>query len=195
MRNLLSALMFSSAVFVSCGASAATLDFTDAQPQGGGFYSEEGLSFDDIRIVNGNCDAFSGKGCGAFNDNETSVLTKVGGGEFTLTSFWYQLLGRGSGGGRNFVSNTFTVTSNFGGVLNFVADVVGHNDGGHVVDLTLLALFQNVTSLTFSTNGGGNVRLDDLAIAEPSPVPLPAAGLMLLAGLGGLASLRRRKSA
>lgn len=194
MKKLLAALAMSTAMLASHAAVAATVDFTDAQPQGGGIYAEDGLSFDDIRIVNGNCDAISGKGCGAFNDNETSVLTQIGGGEFTLTSFWYQLLGKGRGGKKNFVTNTFTVTSNLGGILNFAANLVGHNDGGHVVDLTTLNLFQNVTSLTFSTNGGGNVRLDDLAIDGPSPVPLPAAGLMLLAGLGGLAALRKRKT-
>lgn len=193
MKNLLVALSISAAVFASTGAGAATVDFTNAQPQGGGAYSEDGLSFNNIRIVNGNCNASSGAGCGAFNDNEFSVLTKVGGGEFTITSFWYQLLGRGVGG-RFPVTNTFTVSSNLGGVLSFAANIVGHNDGGHVVDLSFLTLFQNVTSLTFRTYRGGNVRLDDLAMAEPSPVPLPAAGLMLLAGLGGLASLRKRKA-
>lgn len=197
MKRFLVALAMSTSLLAAYGTSAATVDFTDAQPQGGGAYSEDGLAFNNIRIVNGNCDAISGKGCGAFNNNETSVLTKVGGGEFSLTSFWYQLLGRGTGGGKKFVSNTFTVTSNTGGVLSFMADLVGHNDGGHVVDLTLLALFQNVTSLTFSSSSGGNVRLDDLAIYSPppAPVPVPAAGLMLLAGIGGLAALRRRKSA
>lgn len=194
MKQFYLAFVMSAAMLASNGAGAATLDFTDAQPQGGGIYSEDGLSFDDIRIVNGNCDASSGAGCGAFNDHEISVLTKVGGGEFTVTSFWYQLLGLGIGG-RFPVTNTFTVSSNLGGILSFAANVVGHNDGGHVVDLSLQTLFQNVTWLTFRTYRGGNVRLDDLAIAEPSPVPLPAAGLLLLAGLGGLATLRRRKTA
>lgn len=194
MNKLVVALALSTAVFVSGGANAATVDFTGAQPQGSGLYSEDGLSFNSIRIVNGNCNALSGKGCGAFNKNEKSVLTKVGGGTFSLTSFWYELLGLGGGGKKDFVSNTFTVKSDNGGVLNFMAGLVGHNNGGHRVDLTALALFQNVSSLTFSTNGGGNVRLDDLAISEPSPVPVPAAGLMLLAGIGGLASLRKRKT-
>ena len=192
MNKLLAALAITTVAFASGGATAATVDFTDAHPQGGGIYTEDALSFNNIRIVNGNCNAASGAACGAFNNNETSVLTQVGGGTFSLSSFWYELLGRGSGGKKP-VTNTFYVASNLGGLLSFAANVVGHNDGGHVVDLSTLALFQNATSLTFSTNGGGNVRLDDLAIA-PAPVPLPAAGLMLLAGIGGLASLRKRKS-
>ena len=195
MKKFLAALALSTAGFAATGAMSATIDFTTLNSQGGGYYTEDGLQFDDIRIVAGNCDSLSGPRCGAYNDNETSVLTKVGGGTFSLTSFWYELLGRGRGGRNNFVTNTFYVASNLGGFLSFAANVVGHNDNGQVVDLSTLALFQNVTSLTFSTNGGGNVRLDDLAVAGPSPVPVPAAGLMLLAGIAGLASLRKRKTA
>ena len=195
MKKLLAALAISATSFAATSAMSATIDFTTDNSQGGGYYTEDGLQFDDIRIVAGNCDSLSGPRCGAYNNNETSVLTKVGGGTFSLTSFWYELLGRGSGGGKNFIANTFYVASNLGGYLSFASNIVGNNDGGHVVDLSTLALFQNVTSLTFSTNGGGNVRVDDFGIVEPSPVPVPAAGLMLLAGIAGLASLRKRKAA
>lgn len=193
MRHFLRAGIFATALALSAGAFAttsvaSTLDFTGAGAQGGGAYTEDGLSFDDIRIVNGNCDAASGKACGALNDNETSILTKVGGGTFSLSSFWYQLLGKGSR-----ESNTLIVTTNLGAMLTFAANLVGHNDGGHVVDLTALSAFKNITSLTFSTNNGGNVRIDDLGI--PAAVPLPAGGLLLIGGLGALAALRRRKQA
>lgn len=182
-----------SAALVMAGAAAsfaATVDFTGAGAQGGGSYTEDGLVFDDIRIVNGNCDSASGRPCGALNDNETSTLTQVGGGTFTLSSFWYQLLGNGN-------PNTLTVMSDLGGLLTFASDVVGHNDDGHTVDLTGLALFQNISSLTFSTTDGGNVRIDDLVLAGtgPSEVPLPAGGLLLLGGLGALAAFRPRKQA
>ncbi len=187
MKHLMNASLFAAALVLSGGATtsfASTVDFTGAQAQGGGSYTEDGLVFDDIRIVNGNCDAASGKPCGALNDNETSILTLVGGGIFSLSSFWYQLLGNGN-------PNMLSVTTDLGGILTFASNVDGNNDGGHVVDLTGLALFQNITSLTFSTVGGGNVRLDDLG--GPSAVPVPAGGLLLVAGLGALAALRRRK--
>ena len=191
MKNFLQAGIFAAALALSAGAfvttsMAATVDFTGAGAQGGGAYSEDGLLFDDIRIVNGNCDALSGKACGALNDNETSILTKVGGGTFSLTSFWYQLLGKGT-------PNTLLVTTNLGGLLTFVASVVGNNDGGHYVDVSALFAFQNITSLTFSTAGGGNVRIDDIGM--PAAVPLPAGGFLLIGGLGALAALRRRKQA
>lgn len=38
----------------------------------------------------------------------------------------------------------------------------------------------------------GNLRFDDLDVA---PVPLPAAGVLLIAGLDGFALVRRRKQA
>lgn len=44
----------------------------------------------------------------------------------------------------------------------------------------------SVGALNFGTSVPGNA---------PAPVPVPAAGLLLLAGLGGLAALRRRKPA
>ena len=168
--------------------NATTVDFTGASNQGGGVYAEDGLTFDDIRIVSGNCDASSGKRCGAFNDNETSILTKVGGGTFTLASFWFELLGNGTG-------NTFFVATNLGGWLSFPVSIFDHNDGGQVVDLTLLALFQDVTWIEFYTEKGGNVRLDDLALKAVAPVPLPAAGLLLAGGLGAMGMLRRRRRA
>jgi hypothetical protein len=56
-------------------------------------------------------------------------------------------------------------------------------------------IFQNITSLAFLTNKG-NARVDDLTVTPvpaPSPIPLPAPALMLLAGMGGLAFVRRRR--
>ena len=56
--------------------------------------------------------------------------------------------------------------------------------------------FADVSSVLFTTGGGGNVRIDNLsATPTPAPVPLPAAAWLLLAGIGTLAAVRRRSAA
>lgn len=62
--------------------------------------------------------------------------------------------------------NTINATSSVGFHIFFGPD--GYNGG--------------ITSVNYSFN-------------NPTPIPLPAAGLLMLAGLGGLAALRRRKQA
>jgi hypothetical protein len=53
-------------------------------------------------------------------------------------------------------------------------------------------------ALTFSAKGDENTYgglIDNVAIDYVAPVPVPAAGLLLLGGLGGLAALKRRRKA
>ncbi|MGC1430312.1 MAG: VPLPA-CTERM sorting domain-containing protein [Albidovulum sp.] len=52
------------------------------------------------------------------------------------------------------------------------------------------------TSIVFTIGGSGEGAVDGaLAGVGIAPVPVPAAGLMLIGGLGGLAALRRRRKA
>ena len=175
---------------LSAGAvSAATIDFDGAATGNQTNYSEDGFLFDEVRIVNGNCDADSGKPCGAENDNEvTTMTTDPTGGLFSVVSLWFQILGNGTG-------NDFTLTTDLGS-YTFEESVWGNNNGGAYVTLADYAnIFADITYLTFATGDGGNVRFDDI-VANPSvaPVPLPAAGMLLLGGLGALGMMRRRRN-
>jgi hypothetical protein len=60
---------------------------------------------------------------------------------------------------------------------------------GYVVSLNDLGL--NIGKAVWSAAGDANARLDDLVVSQ---IPLPAAGWLLLGGLGGLVAIRRRRS-
>lgn len=65
---------------------------------------------------------------------------------------------------------------------------------GYRVTLTS-PFFQDVDKIVWSSKGSGQARLDTINLERMGVVPLPAAGWLLLAGLGGLAAMRRRKAA
>jgi hypothetical protein len=177
--RLAAAALVAGAGLIGSAASAATLiDFNGdktADP-----YPEDGFSFAPIRIVNGNC--IDG-GCLALNDNESTGMTYTSApGLFTLTGLSFKLLGKGTG-------NALTVTGSNGTSLSYAVAAYAKNTY-HALLFT--NEFANVSSVTFSTGGGGNVRVDNLS-ATAAPVPLPAAGLLLIGGLGVLGAASRRK--
>jgi hypothetical protein len=145
-------------------------------------YMEDGFSFGPNRIVNGNC--LSGQ-CAALNNNETMVMTNTlptAGSPFTLNSLNFNLLGKGTG-------NTLTVTGSNAAAVSFSVPTYANNSY-HFFDFG--TTFENVTAVTFSTNNGGNVRIDDVMVTT-APVPLPAAAWLLIGGIGALGAAARRR--
>lgn len=99
------------------------------------------------------------------------------------------------------VSNWQPIASGpFGGTSTGALDVNSHNysvvavllkTGGEFAAYKLSDWFGG--KLAFTTANGQGVT--NFVVIGTSPAPLPAAALMLLAGLGGLAMVRRRKTA
>lgn len=81
------------------------------------------------------------------------------------------------------------------GVETFLGTLTNFVNGGSVVASTAFEYIKlvDVTLELFPSTTSYDGF--DLSAIKVSPVPLPAAGVLMLAGLGGLAALRRRKTA
>ncbi len=185
--------VLAAACFVGLGsvssAGAATINF-DGASSGAPLTLGE-YKIDDARIVSGQC---SVKPCLALNKLETSILTRVDGGTFTLSSIWFYLDGKAS---KNSGLNDLVITSTGPAAsIRLGQDAAfGGYDNNKPFTYNFGSLFEDVTSIIFSSyNGEGNVRIDDIVVT-PSEVPLPASLMFGVMGLACLGALRRRRLA
>ena len=107
--------------------------------------------------------------------------------------------------------NTDLITREDGDPIDSLVDV--DNNTGYFVDLTGLADWEDILWVTWTNGTAGHTRVDCIVVSfdgetsqpydgstgcglgtPPDPIPLPAAGWLLIAGLGGLAAMKRRKA-
>ena len=86
-----------------------------------------------------------------------------------------------------------SINGGFPIVSTYATDVFGNNRPGFASSTFAPILVSDIFFTIMSTND--NIGFADGALAGIglAPVPVPAAGLMLLGGLGGLAAMRRKR--
>ncbi|MDR6267678.1 VPLPA-CTERM sorting domain-containing protein [Roseobacter sp. N2S] len=151
--------------------------------------------------ANDGCQVISGIG----NDSESAVS-----GMFSITD-WKQLgkvdppPGSTSGGELTLtgglISGTWTVTQNllssYGKIMLLFKAGQDHNtDPAATVGYLISTLTGTYNSPLYKDDGTGDQRDIShvtLYVSDPSPIPLPAGGVLLLTALAGLGFARRRK--
>jgi hypothetical protein len=99
------------------------------------------------------------------------------------------------------ISLSFPLSETGNGVLGICADHPDISINGESFSNGLSAVINNLVSrnfvntLTIRASGTSVLVQDDFKPASIMVVPVPAAGLLLVGALGGLAALRRRKTA
>jgi hypothetical protein len=180
------------------GASQPSMAVTLTIDGSGTPYVENGFQIDPISINSGNCDGASGAPCLALSPTDTSTLTRVGGGAFTLSSFGFELLG-----------DTSELTVKYSDGTTQTYDVTNTIKPPSCTPPYAINCWyvvsgvSNITSVIFSDTGEGNIRIDDINVltGDPAPAPvvtpLPGALPLFVSGIGalGLFGWRKRRKA
>lgn len=148
-------------------------------------YVADGSDFGDLCLGFKGCVDLDGSTGVAGNFSTTMVF---GPGIYNLR---FQMAGSHRG-------STETVTVSLGGLSYDITlgetDVAWNETFGNVFKHIVVGA--GGSTLSFQNHGGDNIGiiLKSVFVDQLAPVPVPAAGGMLVAGLGGLAALRRRKA-
>jgi hypothetical protein len=168
-------------------ASAVTIEFDG--DVNGGVYQEDGFSYEPAILTNGNCPA--DPSCLLLNPGSTSSVTMTAddGSLFDLLGFSYHFVGDEE-------QQRGTLTVSNGTSLTFTQADYG-NDPFTITDADLGGAFLGVSAITFTMDGPGADRLDNVIAVggDTTVIPLPASALMLMGAVAGLGFLARRRLA
>jgi hypothetical protein len=159
-------------------ASAATLNVNFEGSPSGGVYTENGFTFTSNQGTVSLATCPPTGGCLQINNNEIITVTYVN-GAFDVVSFSFRSPGNGG---------DLTISGS-----NGTSKTISENLGGNDLDFVSVdGLFDGVVSFSWQNLENGSGRVDNIAFEV---IPLPAAGWLLLAGVGGLVAMRRKKAA
>jgi len=181
MKSIFYAITAAGCLAASNAAAATVLVDFDSGSLGGGVYMEDGFTFTTTRnggtSLANNCPTGPGganTSCLHLNNNEIVTVT-YSGGAFDLEGFLFNAPGNGG----DMLANGQAITET--------------QNGNALSPTNYPTPFENIFSFTFQNGANGSGRVDNIVFGVAT-VPVPAAGLLMLSGLGALMMRRRRKT-
>jgi hypothetical protein len=205
-KTLTANAVLACAAVMSTQAHATTVDFEDVPAYSQGGFSSNGFDF--TLVGNGAAITPTGSYCGPQcpdnMDAASLTMTKAGGGLFGLSSFD----GAGAfnfGDGSTFIPNQIDVTGVLAGggtvYQSFLIDKsTGANGSLNFTSYAFSSGFNNLVSVRFSSSGSDDpdyngFSVDNINATAVTAVPEAETYAMLLAGLGMMGVVARRRKA